>query len=414
MGAVPFLPVIAKGPYLKPAILVLTSTYPRWQQDTEPGFIQELCKRLAPDYTVHVVTSHYRGALPREEMDGVHVHRFRYAPDSLERLVYPGGMLTNVRLHPWTILLLPLFFCGQLFATWRLVRRHRIELVHAHWVIPQGLAVWLLRPVMRCVPLVVTSHGADVYGLRGGLFNALKRRVWSVADAVTVVSNAMAREVSGDLDENKLSVAPMGVDLRETFVPTAALDDRKDIIFVGRLVEKKGVDVLLQGFAGLLRDKQGLRLRIVGDGPWRESLVALTGSLGIEEAVEFLGAVPNGEVPGLLNRHAVSVVPSVVAASGDQEGLGLVSIEAMGCGCAVLASDLPAIRDVVQHERTGLLFKPGDAEDLREGLRRLLWNEDLRVALATAGREFALGSFDWSRAAGKYREIYSGLLEGVA
>ena len=340
--------------FLKPTILVLTSTYPRWQRDTEPGFVHELCKRLTPDYQVHVVTSHYKGALLREQLEGVNIHRFRYAFPNQERLVYPGGMLTNARLHPWVLLLLPFFFLSQLAMIWRLARKHDIKLIHAHWVVPQGIAAMVLLPVLQKTALVVTSHGADVYGLKGRFFRFLKSKVWAAADAVTVVSHAMAEAVSACLDTGKLTVAPMGVDLEGTFVIKNSLKDRKNIIFVGRLVEKKGVGVLVEAFKRVLPKYPELRLTVVGEGPYRKSLLQLADELSISHAIHFVGAVPNAEIPALLNQHAIAVVPSVIAASGDQEGLGLVGIEAMGCGCAVVASDLPAIRDVVDGEKTGL------------------------------------------------------------
>ncbi|RLA19713.1 MAG: glycosyltransferase family 4 protein, partial [Gammaproteobacteria bacterium] len=140
--------------FLKPTILVLTSTYPRWQRDTEPGFVHELCKRLTPDYQVHVVTSHYKGALLREQLEGVNIHRFRYAFPNQERLVYPGGMLTNARLHPWVLLLLPFFFLSQLAMIWGLARKHDVKLIHAHWVVPQGIAAMVLLPVLQKTALV--------------------------------------------------------------------------------------------------------------------------------------------------------------------------------------------------------------------------------------------------------------------
>lgn len=395
---------------MKPVILVLTSTYPRWQGDTEPGFVQELCKRLVDGYQVHVVTSHFKGALPYENVEGVCVHRFRYAPPALERLVYPGGMLTNARLHPWVLLLLPMFFVAQLIVTWKLARKHHVALIHAHWVVPQGLAALLLRPFISKTAFVVTSHGADVYGLRGKLFGFLKAKVWGAADAITVVSHAMAEAVSGSLDSRRLAIAPMGVDLQNTFVVKEDLESRKDLIFVGRLVEKKGVDVLLRAFAALLPGYPDLRLTIVGDGPYGQGLQALAATLSIKDAVRFVGAVPNADIPVFLNRHAVAVVPSVVAASGDQEGLGLVSIEAMGCGCTVVASDLPAIRDVVEGEKTGLVFDPGNAVELAARLGRLLEDDALRIRLSEAGRRSALQRFDWSIAAENYRRIYARLV----
>lgn len=392
---------------MKPAILVLTSTYPRWANDVEPGFVHELSRRLKDDYEVHVLAPYFKGAAREEHMAGVQVHRFRYFYPGKKGLAYDGGMLMNIQRHPWLLFSLPFFLMSQLYAAWRIARRHRIALVHAHWVIPQGVVAWVLRLFYRRAPLVVTSHGGDVYGLNGRVTGMLKRGVYRSSAAVTVVSQAMAEELEGHVSGVDAHVAPMGVDLKQFFRPTLPLEGRRDVIFVGRLVEKKGVDVLLRAFAGISAARPEVRLRVVGHGPLRESLESLAEELGIGQAVEFTGPVPNLEVPNLLNQHAIAVVPSVVASSGDQEGLGLVSIEAMGCGCAVIASDLPAIRDVVTHEITGLMFPPGEVAVLADCLERVLKDEPLRLHLAEAGRANVLKKFDWEQAAQNYRSIFS-------
>jgi glycosyltransferase involved in cell wall biosynthesis len=396
---------------VKPAILVLTSTYPRWLADVEPGFVHELSRRLAQDYEVHVLAPHCRGALTGESIDGVHVHRFRYFFVSQERLAYEGGMLTKIQRYPWLLLILPFFLLSLLHNTCRISRKYKITLIHAHWVIPQGFVAMLFRIFRPGIPLVLTSHGGDVYGLNGWFLNYLKRTVYGKSDVITVVSNAMASDLRAFLVAADIRLAPMGVDLRERFIAKMPLESRRDVVFVGRLVEKKGVSVLLDAFAQLKPAYPELRLTIVGDGPARASLERQALKLGIEGAVEFIGAVSNTEVPGVLNQYGIAVVPSVIAASGDQEGLGLVAIEAMGCGCALLAADLPALRDIVDHGRNGLLFEVGNANALAASLQRLLDNEELRIRLASAGRAGVLQKFDWEQAAGKYRNIFADLIQ---
>lgn len=395
--------------HVKSAILVLTSTYPRWQADVEPGFVHDLSLRLVSDYEVHVLAPHFDGALRYEILDGVHIHRFRYFLSRQQRLAYEGGMLTNVQRHRWLLLVLPFFLLSQFCHAFFLMRKYKVVLVHAHWVIPQGLVASLLRVLNPKTPLVITSHGGDVYGLNGRILNYLKRKVYGVSDVITVVSRAMAEDLHLFLGAADIRVASMGVDLKKRFVSLTPQGDRRDIVFVGRLVEKKGVHVLLEAFAQLYKNFPSLRLTIIGDGPARAQLTAQASGLAIDRAVDFLGAVSNSDMPQLLNRYAIAVVPSVVAVSGDQEGLGLVAIEAMGCGCAVIAADLPALRDVVDQGKNGLLFDVGNAAALTECFQRLLENEELRCRLAESGRESMLRKFDWDEATDKYRQIFSEL-----
>ncbi len=391
--------------------MVLTSTYPRWEKDTEPAFVHELSKRLTNEYDVHVIAPHFRAARVFEVLDGVSVHRFRYCIPSMERLAYEGGMLSRLKESPWQALMLPLFLSSQFICALRVIIKYRVSLVHAHWVVPQGLVGWLLRIFSPAKALLVTSHGGDVYGLRGGLLSRIKRAIYRRANAVTVVSEAMRQQVEAQV-AGTLEVAPMGVDLRHRFVVLDDASGRQGLVFVGRLVEKKGVDVLLRAYARLSPEMRSQApLTLVGDGPLRAGLEALAAELGIEAQTQFLGALANDRLPAILNRHAIAVVPSVVASSGDQEGLGLVTIEAMGCGCAVIASDLPAIRDVVEHGENGLLAEVGNPVALAEALERLVSDDSLRLSLAARGRELALERFDWSIATGRYRKLYEALLE---
>ena len=161
-------------------ILVLTSTFPRWHGDREPPFVFELCHRLAQAHDVLVLAPHCRGAAIEERMAAhLTVRRFRYAPERFESLAYEGGILEKLRRGRWRFLLVPIFVLGQLLAAVRAVRRECPDVIHAHWIVPQGvigvLAAWASpkrRPAVLC-----TSHGADLFALRGPLTRFLKAAV---------------------------------------------------------------------------------------------------------------------------------------------------------------------------------------------------------------------------------------------
>ena len=142
----------------RPRLLVLTSTYPRWRGDSEPGFVHELARRLAVTFEVTVLCPHAPGAARRERMDGVEVERFRYAPAALETLVPGGGVLPNLKRRPAKWLLLPGFLLGQAIATRRALARLGPDVVHAHWIVPQGAVMALLAALGRRVPWLLTSH----------------------------------------------------------------------------------------------------------------------------------------------------------------------------------------------------------------------------------------------------------------
>ena len=392
-------------------LLVLTSTLPRWAGDTEPRFVEDLSYQLADKFDVVVLAPHCAGAARHETLsDGkrrITVHRFRYCFVALQSLAYDGGVLSKLKRNPLRVLLVPLFLAAQTISIAKLHRRHRFAAIHAHWIIPQGMSAALFRLLARqAPPLLITSHGSDLFALRGALLARLKRWILGKATRVSVVSDAM-RSAAAELgcNDSDIAVRSMGVDLRFTFTPGEAGTERDGLIFVSRLVEKKGLTHLIEAMARLVAQHPELRLTIIGDGPLREPLTQLVSKLDLQDHVHFAGSLPNAELPNYLRAAQISVMPSV------QEGLGLVTVEAMGCGCAVVASDLPAVRDVVIDGETGLMVQPADSAELAEKIGRLLADDTLRDTLAAAGRRHALAHFDWREVGTTYAELIAGMLQ---
>ena len=391
----------------RPLLLVLASTYPRWADDPEPGFVHQLCRRLAGSFEVVVVCPHARGAKPREQLDGVEVLRYRYAPEALETLVHGGGMITHLRRSPWKWLLVPGFVLGQAWVAARLARRRRPALVHAHWLLPQGLIAWALRALGLAPSYALTSHGADLYGLRAAPAQALKRRVARDCAAMSVVSSAMREEAAAaGLRPPRLEVIPMGADLQQRFTPHPGQAREPGlIVFVGRLVEKKGLCHLLDAMPEVLRACPDARLRIVGFGPLEQELRVQAASLGLMHRVEFAGAMAQAELAPLLRRASLLVAPSVRAASGDQEGLPVVLMEALGCACPVVASDSPGVADLFGDEAGACLVPAGDTQALARAMMRVLEQPGPARERALRLRERALGLVDWDPIGAAYTAL---------
>ncbi|TCV79098.1 glycosyltransferase [Sulfurirhabdus autotrophica] len=380
-------------------LLVLTSTFPRWEGDCEPPFVFELSRRLQHRFDVMVLAPHTTGAKQREDIAGMRVIRYRYFFGKWEILAYQGGILAKLKQHSAHYLLVPFFLFAQLRSLLRILRREKIDVIHAHWLIPQGLiaiaALFLKR--VQFPALLCTSHGSDLFGLRGMFFSSLKRIVVRYADAVTVVSHQMkSRTIELGINEDKVSVIPMGIDMTNLFVPSHEEVRDLELLFVGRLVVSKAVDVLIMALPAILIEYPHVSLTIVGDGPEKASLKELAIKLGISNQVNFLGAVANPELPVLYRRAAIFVSPSL------EEGFGLTIVEALACGCAVIATNLPATREILADGETGLLVPLGDSAAIAHRALLLLADTTLRHSLSRAGRQFAIGKFDWEVVAGRY------------
>ena len=393
-------------------ILVLTSTYSRWEGDTEPRFVDNLSQHLAHAHEVHVLAPHAPGAARSEVLEGIPVYRFRYAPESLQTLAYSGGILPNLRERPLRFLLVPLFLMAQTVAILRLMRTHRFDIVHAHWIIPQGFSAALARLAGLPAPIVLTSHGGDLFALKGRLFSGLKRWITGRCEGLSVVSSAM-RERAADLglmQRERIHTLPMGVDTAGGFEPPAATTAREGILFVGRLVDKKGIEYLLEAMPRVLAEEASARLTIVGDGPLAGELADRARALDVMHAVTFAGSVANHEVPGYLKRAAVTVFPSIVTDSGDQEGTPVAIMEALACGCAAVVSDYPGARDIIIDGRTGLLVPQKSPEALAEALLKLYRDPALCNALGAGGRAHVQAHYDWRVISGKFLELFNDIL----
>jgi glycosyltransferase involved in cell wall biosynthesis len=388
--------------------LVLTSTFPRWQDDKEPPFVFELSRRLAKNIDIIVLAPHARGARTLEEIDGIKVVRFRYCFEKWERLAYEGGIVANLKMAKWRYLLVPLFMLGQLLAVMRILRDDRIDVIHAHWIFPQGFTALIARMVFRGYKpsIVCTSHGGDLFGLPGKLFLRLKRLVLERANKITVVSEAMRNYAYMLAQRRDIEVISMGVDTAETFTPGIAAERAQhELLFVGRLVEKKGLRHLILAMPEILKKFNDCILLVAGTGPEESALRELARSMGVAAHIRFMGAVDNHLLPELYRHAALFVAPSVVAKGGDQEGLGLVLVEALACECAVLASDLPAIRDVVIDGVTGSIARPGDSGDIARKVIELLEDPAKGRKMAEAGRHYVADRFDWKLVAGRYEAL---------
>ncbi len=397
---------------MKRLLLVLTSTFPRWQQDTDPPFVLDLCKRLLNKYDIHVLCPHASGAETAELYNGISVARFRYFFEKLQTLAYQGGILNKLREKRWRYILVPFFLIAEILATARLLRRQRFVVINAHWLIPQGFAAICAKKLTgSAVPIICTLHGGDIFSLDMPVLKAVKRFVLSQTSAVVVVSQAMRTKVlTLGVEHSRIHVIPMGVDLKTTFIPSKITRQQKSLLFVGRLVEKKGLRYLIEAMPMIVKKHPEACLTVVGHGPEEPAIMQLINSLRLNDAVTMLGALENSRLPAVYQSAEIVVFPSIVDAQGDTEGFGLVAVEALGCECAVVASDLPPVHDIIVNGKTGLFVEQKNAQQIAAQVIYLLDNPACRKTLAADGRQYVLQRYDWDLTAKKYNDLFESLL----
>jgi glycosyltransferase involved in cell wall biosynthesis len=379
-------------------VLFVTHSFPRFRGDGPGNFILRLARALqGRAVDVAVIAPHAPNLAEEEILDGVAVTRVRYAPDARETLAYTGTMAAQVATS-WQSKV-------DLFSLLRALRRavhaerHSVDLVHAHWWFPSGLAASKQRTALP--PLVTTLHGSDVRFAQGVLRRALMRRVMRASARVTAVSQWLALEAA-ELGAATPIVAPMPVET-DLFVPRD--DARSGILFVGKLDRQKGVHVLLDALNLL---PPTVHANIVGDGPDAATLRKQSDRLGLGDRVRWHGYVAHDALPDYYNRAQL-----LVACATEPEGLGLSAVEALLCETPVVASAVGGLPDVIEDRANGRLVRANNPSALADAIADALANHDRRAAWGREGRTRMLARFSPAVCAGTYRALYEEVAGGA-
>ncbi len=347
--------------------------------------LRQVAERLSEQFEFHIVTSRRRPDSPRAEIlkegrlwrwgIGTPIDKWLLpilAPSGLRRLVVESGS--------------PSLLWG-------------IDITQA------SLAAARLRRRNPGLPLVITiQYGEAPERLasgRGGLIRRSFRTMLSRADHVTAISTpllALAKEYGY---RGPATLIPNGVDAERFRCREPRSPSRPPtVITVGRLVPKNGVDTLLKATSLLRADLPGLQCRIVGDGPERARLEALTRDLGLGGTVRFCGTVSHEAVAQHLWESDVFVRPS------RSEGMGTAFVEALAAGLPIVGTPVGGIADVIREGETGLLSQVDRPQDLAEKIRLLLTRNDLASGLAGRGLAMVRERFDADRVAERYAEVF--------
>jgi glycosyltransferase involved in cell wall biosynthesis len=288
---------------------------------------------------------------------------------------------------------------------WRkALEAHEPVLLHAHF----GTSALDALPIARTlrIPIVVTYHGTDIASRpRHAWHRWWRAHVFANTSRAIAVSHFMAGQLrAAGCPHEKIIVHYIGVDTERFQPPPAGSRSPSQILFVGRLVTKKGLVHLLRAMPRVQRAVPDAELLIAGDGALRDSLESEASALGVR--CRFLGVQTPEQVRDLMRHAAVLCSPSVVAPSGNAEALGIVNLEAQACGLPVVAFASGGLPEGLVDGATGLLAPEGDEEALASQLVRLLADDTLRTRFSAAARDHMVTAFDLRRQTAKLEAIY--------
>ena len=398
---------------------VLTHNYPRFPGDFSGTFVEALSEELVTQGQQVTVLAPWDPAYTQRPDDhGVHLKLYRYAPlASWHRLGYMRTMQADVAMRSETYWLAPLLFgCG-----WRAIdrwaRRARPDVLHAHWALPNGFLGALVSRRLD-IPLVVSIPGSDaLVAGQNPLFRWMTRFAFDQAGLITANSHSLR-----DLAVQRLGADPAKFDLiiygvdPETLQPSdagvAELRQRlhippQAVIFlaVGRMVYKKGFDVLLKAVSML--GASNTHIVLIGEGDLWEKWQALGLELGIDERLHWVGNVPRDEIAIYYNMADVLVMPSVTRPA---TGLSVCVLDAMACGKPIIGSDAAGNPLVVRTGVNGFIVPEGHAAALAAALALLTSDPERRQRMGHASRRFIETEFGWPHLARRYIEHFEKLV----
>lgn len=286
--------------------------------------------------------------------------------------------------------------------TARWAREQKYDHIHAHFASDPATHALFLQ-LLTGISMSFTGHAADLYRDPIALRPKLKK-----ATGLVVISKFNLNFYQSVVD----SLAPhrivhCGIDLKgfPYSLPVTGGEHIK-IFGVGRMVAKKGFRYLVQALSFLDRTGVKYRAEIAGDGPLQEELEIMARSLNLKGELVFLGAISQAEIKSRINQAGVFVLPSVPSEDGDVDGIPVALMEAMALGCPVISTRVSGIPELVQHEETGLLVEPRDAEGLAESLVRVHRDQELAEYLAQRGRKMVEEQFNIEKSAEQLESFF--------
>lgn len=410
-------------------ILINTTTFPASDTDPVPAFVLEQIRELyAIDKSLKldVLIPHnaYSDELPDiRQCDSHREIRYHYFwPKRFEKLA-GRGILPAIKENPFRLLLVPFFMYFQFRALNRLCALQRPDLIYAHWFMTPAIISYFVCRRFN-VPLVFTTHASDMSVLKKiPLMRKLIAVVMNYASHYTAVSNRTANKMKAYFKEeewqncykDKLSIIPMGTYLssntlkktrQNELLQEAGLDpNKKYILCMGRLSEKKGFKYLIEAYS-LLQDyiQQDYQLVIAGDGQLMLPLKSLVSKSIKHGNVIFTGHVSGDLKNTLLENASLFVLPSIIDESGDSEGLPVVMMEALAKGKAVVATNVSGAEEVLTHD-TGILLDQKSPKALQDAISSILkLSTERKVQMEKQSLHLA-ESFGWQKIAQQHLDI---------
>lgn len=403
-------------------ICVLTHSFPRFQDDPTAPFMAGVCEGLSQvGNKVFVLTP--ESPLFKTSRNNIHYKliRFKYAyPSSFHLLGYSQTLINDTKIRSRVYFLSPFFFLFGFLSLLQLVRKEKIDIVSAHWILPNGFIAALVKKFAK-IKVVSTLPGSDVYiAKKNILFRYMAFFAAKNSDGITSNSVQLKDDLlSLGAKVNKFKHISYGVDTK-FFKP----DQRKKsmmrkkfrvssdtviVLAVGRLVEKKGLIYLIRAAHDIVHKYRNVLFVIVGDGEQKSILTEEVKKLSLEKFVRLQGGVNHSELKNYYNMADIFMLPSIRDSEGNLDDQSVSAAEAMSCGKPVVTTDFSGYRLIIDHGKDGFLVPEKNIKQIAYILLELISSPKMRKRIGEAARKKIINKLSLNKIGKEYTDFFQSL-----
>jgi glycosyltransferase involved in cell wall biosynthesis/ubiquinone/menaquinone biosynthesis C-methylase UbiE len=412
-------------------ICILTHTFPRHKKDFTAPFMDGVASGLASaENQVFVLTPYVAGINTIKRGQNYKIITYKYIwPNSLHRLGYSQTLTNDMQLKLIMWILSPFMYLFGLVALLKLIKKEKIDIINAHWILPNGF-IAAIATKLTGVPSVSTLPGSDVYmAQKNVIFSwmarfATRTNSWVTSNSPQLLSDLGNINESNTKKREKLmrkfssiiygtypdKFKPLKTNTKkirsELNIPKSDLV----VLGVGRLVPKKGFRYLVEAAKFILKRKHNVTFLVVGEGDQRSELEKLAKKLGVYEKFRFPGWADYGKLVHYYNIADVFILPSVRDEKGNLDDQSVSVVEAMACGKPIVATDFPGYKIVILDKQNGFLIPQKNSKEIGVAVSKLLLSKRLRDTMGKKSRELVVKNFSWLAIGKQYTMLFNKIL----
>lgn len=383
-------------------LLHLTTAFKRYKKDIITPWLVELLEEQSKTNDIFVLTSGYKNVSKKQKYKKIKIFRFNYAPKNLLKLTHDYTIMDYLKFNKKAFFLLPLFFLTGIIENLKISQTKKIDFIFVHWPFPLFFISYPTKLLFK-KKIVSVFYGAELKLFKKSflgkkfLLNLILKNSYKIV-AISSYTKKQLEEIIGH-EKYKIEVIPYGVKIDEK---VNFCEKENIVLFVGRLVERKGVDYLIKAMKFVKND---YKLYIIGDGYKKSELEDLVRKEKLFERVNFFGFVADKELIEYYKKSKIFVLPAIHDKNGDTEGLGMVLVEAIINGTVSIGTNVGGIVDIIEDGVTGLLVKEKDEKELSEKINYLLKNEKFYKELQENGFKIIREKFSIDKVNKKYMDL---------